>query len=238
RALRRRRKQFPELPQRAQRRPQREGRRERKLLGQRLHGPGIGLVRIDRSRRARRRRNGYPRRPWRRRDWSGSPPPQVAEEVTLEGTIERITFENAATGFRVLKVRTADGIVPVVGTFPSVPVGARVRIRGKLELDRKHGSQLHAESVTEIAHATAHGLVKYLGSGAIKGIGPKTAQRIVDTFGLETMKVLDETPERLLEVSGLGKKKAAEVQRLWAEQKGVREIMVFLQAHGATPALA
>lgn len=159
-------------------------------------------------------------------------------EVTVEGIVERVTFENAATGFRVLKVRSGQGIVPVVGTFPAVPVGARIRVRGRMELDRKHGSQLHAESVVEIAHATTKGLAKYLGSGAIKGIGPKTAQRIVETFGLDTMKVLDETPERLLEVSGLGKKKAAEIQRLWTEQKGVREIMVFLQAHGATPALA
>src|SRR5258705_6738922 len=96
-------------------------------------------------------------------------------------------------------------ILPVVGTFPAVAVGARIRVRGRMELDRKHGSQLHAESVVEIAHKTTQGLSKYLGSGAIKGIGPRTAERIVETFGLDTMKVLDETPERLLEVSGLGK---------------------------------
>ncbi len=162
----------------------------------------------------------------------------MSVEVTVEGTVERITFENASTGFRVLKVRTGQDIVPVVGTFPPVHVGARIRVRGRMELDKKHGSQLHVESIIEIAHATSTGLVKYLGSGAIKGIGPKTAERIVEKFGLDTMRVLDESPERLFEVGGLGKKRAGDITRAWAEQKGVREIMVFLQAHGATPALA
>lgn len=159
-------------------------------------------------------------------------------ELTVEGTVERVTFENADTGFRVLKVRTESEILPVVGTFPRVAVGARIRVRGRMETDRKHGKQLHADSVMEIAHATARGLVRYLGSGVIKGIGPTMAERIVEKFGLDAMKVLEEQPERLLEVPGLGKKRAAEVQRAWAEQRGIREIMVFLQAHGATPALA
>jgi exodeoxyribonuclease V alpha subunit len=160
-------------------------------------------------------------------------------ERTIEGTIERVTFENASTGFRVLKVRTEDqALVPVIGTFPPVHVGARVRVRGHMELSRQHGEQLVASSVIEVAQNTTEGLIKYLSSGAIRGVGAVTAKRIVAAFGLDTMKVLDEEPERLCEVPGLGKKKAARVAKAWAEQKGMREIMVFLQAHGATPALA
>jgi exodeoxyribonuclease V alpha subunit len=163
-----------------------------------------------------------------------------AEEITVEGEVERVTFESATSGFRVIKIRIEGrkDRLAVVGSFPPVPAGARVRVRGRLVVDKRHGEQLSAEAVTELTPTTQKGLVRYLASGAIKGIGPKTAERIVDTFGDETLRVLDEEPHRLAEVSGLGGRRAAQVAKAWAEQKGLREIMVFLQAHGATPALA
>jgi exodeoxyribonuclease V alpha subunit len=164
----------------------------------------------------------------------------VGSETVVEGVVERITFESAESGFRVLKLAVAGRAdrVAVVGTFPPMPLGARVRVRGRIEVDRKHGEQLRVESLIELAPDTLAGLEKYLASGFIKGVGPKLAQRIVATFGLDSLKVLDEEPERLGEVEGLGGKRRTTLIKAWREQRALRDVMVFLQAHGASPALA
>ena len=161
-------------------------------------------------------------------------------EVAIEGEVERITFENRETGFRVVKVVVPGrrDILTIVGMFPQVAVGARVRARGPMEVDRNHGEQLRATSVTELAPTTLSGIEKYLGSGLIKGIGEVTAQRIVEKFGLETLKVLDEEPHRLREVNGLGRTRADSLVAAWQEQRAIRDVMIFLQAHGASPMLA
>ncbi len=164
----------------------------------------------------------------------------AASEVAIEGEVERVTFENAETGFRVVKV-AVDGRkdrLAIVGTFPRVAVGARVRARGTIELDSRHGEQLRAISVTELAPTTLVGIEKYLGSGLIKGIGEVTAKRIVETFALDTLRVLDEQPQRLREVPGLGRTRADSLVAAWQEQRAIRDVMVFLQAHGASPMLA
>lgn len=161
-------------------------------------------------------------------------------EVAIEGEVERITFENRETGFRVVKV-TVPGrrdMLTIVGVFPQVSVGARVRARGAMQVDRTHGEQLRASSVTELAPTTLAGIEKYLGSGLIKGIGEVTAQRIVEKFGLDTLKVLDDEPHRLREVSGLGRTRADSLVAAWQEQRAIRDVMIFLQAHGASPMLA
>lgn len=126
----------------------------------------------------------------------------------------------------------------VVGLFPRVAVGARVRVRGTLEMNREHGEQLRAHSVTELAPTTLAGIEKYLGSGLIKGIGAVSAQRIVKHFGLSTLKVLEESPDRLREVPGLGRARAEQLVASWNEQRAIRDVMVFLQAHGASVHLA
>ncbi|WP_394825132.1 ATP-dependent RecD-like DNA helicase [Pendulispora albinea] len=164
------------------------------------------------------------------------------EEVTVEGEIERVTFESAESGFRVLKL-ARDGspgadLLTVVGTIPPVAAGTRVRVRGRFERDRKHGEQLRALGVTELLPTTLVGVERYLGSGLIKGIGEGYAKKIVAHFGMDTLRVLDEEPERLAEVDGLGKKRSDSVTKAWREQRAVREVMVFLQAHGASGALA
>src|SRR4051794_39137182 len=107
-----------------------------------------------------------------------------------------------------------------------------------MQVDMKHGEQLRVTSVTELAPTTLAGIEKYLGSGLIKGIGEVTAQRIVERFGLDTLKVLDDEPHRLKEVSGLGRKKAEALVEAWKEQRAIRDVMIFLQAHGASPTLA
>ena len=161
-------------------------------------------------------------------------------EVSIEGEVERITFENRETGFRVVKV-IVEGRrdrLSMVGTFPQVAVGARVRARGVIEVDRTHGEQLRTSSVTELVPTTLSGIEKYLGSGLIKGIGEVTASRIVQKFGLDTLKVLDDEPHRLREVTGLGKTRADSLVVAWQEQRAIRDVMIFLQAHGASPVLA
>jgi exodeoxyribonuclease V alpha subunit len=161
-------------------------------------------------------------------------------EVAIEGEVERVTFENRDTGFRVVKVIVPGrrDVLAIVGTFPQVAVGARVRARGTMQVDRNHGEQLRVTSVTELAPTTLTGIEKYLGSGLIKGIGEVTAQRIVEKFGLETLKVLDEEPQRLREVTGLGRTRADALVAAWQEQRAIRDVMIFLQAHGASPVLA
>ncbi|MEO8876156.1 MAG: ATP-dependent RecD-like DNA helicase, partial [Polyangiaceae bacterium] len=164
----------------------------------------------------------------------------AAKEITVEGEVERITFESDSSGFRVIKV-AVDGVpqaMTVVGTFPSVGVGSRVRVRGEIIVDKKHGEQLKVAHITELLPSTLVGVERYLGSGNIKGVGPKTAQRVVGAFGLDTLRILDEEPERLAEVDGIGKKMRETIAVAWREQRNVRDVMVFLQAHGASPALA
>jgi exodeoxyribonuclease V alpha subunit len=164
----------------------------------------------------------------------------VGTETVVEGVVERITFESAESSFRVLKLAVAgrNDRLAVVGTFPPMALGARVRVRGSLEVDRKHGEQLRVASVIELAPDTLAGLEKYLASGLIKGVGPKLAQRVVAAFGLDALRVLDEEPHRLSEVEGLGEKRRTSLARAWREQRAVRDVMVFLQAHGASPGLA
>ncbi len=160
-------------------------------------------------------------------------------ELYLEGVVERVTYESADSSFRVLRLSTDEGEqVTVVGTFPRVAPGARVRVRGAKITDARHGEQIKALSITELLPTTLLGIRRYLGSGLIKGIGEGYANKIVDAFGLETLRVLDEEPERLALVPGLGKKRVDTLIRAWREQRAVREVMVFLQAHGASPALA
>jgi len=160
--------------------------------------------------------------------------------MVVEGVVERITYESAESSFRVLKLAVPGRSerLAVVGTFPPMPLGARVRVRGRIEVDRKHGEQLRVESLIELAPDTLAGLEKYLASGLIKGVGPKLAQRIVASFGLDALKVLDEEPHRLREVEGLGDKRRTSLAKAWREQRAQRDVMVFLQAHGASPALA
>lgn len=165
---------------------------------------------------------------------------EQAKEVAVEGEVEVVTYENRETGFRVVKI-AVDGRrdrLAVVGAFPRVVVGSRVRARGTIEVDRNHGEQLRASSVTELAPTTLTGIEKYLASGLIKGIGPTFASRIVEKFGLETLKVLEEQPHRLREVSGLGASRADSLITSWQEQRAIRDVMVFLQAHGASAHLA
>lgn len=164
--------------------------------------------------------------------------PRVSTTVT--GEVERVTYENEETGFRVIRVGSIKGRGPiaVVGKFQAVGPGTLVRITGDFVEDPRHGQQLRADTLVAIEPETLVGLERYLGSGIIPGVGPGFAKRIVGAFGLATLKVLDESPERLQEVPGLGAQRVEEIRKAWASQRAVSSIMLLLQRHGASPALA
>jgi exodeoxyribonuclease V alpha subunit len=166
--------------------------------------------------------------------------PVVTNEVTVEGEVARITFENESTGFRIVKLAQpgSSDRITLIGSMPRLAVGTTVRVRGTQENDPKHGAQIRVLGVTELAPNTLIGLERYLGSGLIAGIGQAYASRIVQTFGLETLRILDEAPWRLHEVAGLGKKRIEAVAKSWVEQRQAREAMLFLEGHGCSPALA
>jgi exodeoxyribonuclease V alpha subunit len=164
--------------------------------------------------------------------------------ITLSAEVERVTYENEETGFRVIRVGSLEGEgarpgpVAVVGTFQAVGPGTRVRITGEYVVDPRHGEQIKAEALVPIAPSTLDGLERYLGSGLIAGVGPAFAKRIVNAFGMESLDVLDQKPERLREVSGIGGRRAEQIAKTWAAQRAMSGVMLLLQAHGASAQLA
>ena len=158
----------------------------------------------------------------------------------LAGSVERVTFHNPENGFCVLKVqvRGKRDLVVVVGHTPSVGAGEWITASGAWVSDRTHGLQFKAEVLKTTPPTGAEGIEKYLASGQMRGIGPAMAKRIVAAFGATTFDIIEADPERLTEVSGIGPWRAAKIVAGWAEQKAVREIMIFLHAHGVGTARA
>jgi len=166
--------------------------------------------------------------------------PTTDEPSVTEGTIERITFHNEDNGYTVLRLQPVEGkdLVTAIGTFLNPVVGEHVICFGAWTKHQQWGSQMQVQRYEVVRPATAFAIEKYLGSGLVKGVGPVTAKRIVARFGAETLDVIDRSPKRLLEVSGLGEKRVTLIRKAWAEQSEVRNIMMFLQSHGASPAYA
>jgi exodeoxyribonuclease V alpha subunit len=161
----------------------------------------------------------------------------MAEE--LEGTIESILFFNPETGYSVLRFSVESGERHVVvGTFPPLSPGERLRVIGTWEVNPKFGPQLKAASFFPLLPSTAKGMEKFLSCGLVKGIGPVLAKRIVKAFGEETLAVLAEKPERLKDVEGIGAAKLAEIKKSWAEHRDVRDLIIFLQQHDVSTSLA
>lgn len=163
--------------------------------------------------------------------------------VTLIGEISRVTFESDATGFRVLQLVVSDGPergrrLAVIGTLPPTPTGTRVRVSGRLEQDGRHGQQLRADSLVVLDPTTLGGIETFLGSGVVPGLGPGFAKRIVRTFGLETLAVLDGAPHRLTEVRGLGKARRETIAEGWQGHRAAAGVLMALSQAGAPPALA
>ena len=158
----------------------------------------------------------------------------------IKCTIERITFQNPENGYSVLQasIKGFREEQTIVGTFHEVTVGALLTVEGDWRVDKRYGRQFAAESWTEEMPADIIGIEKYLGSGLVKGIGPKFAKLIVSHFGLETFEVIDTEIDRLLDVPGIGKGRVAKIKESWEKQKDVKDIMVFLQGHGVSSTYA
>ncbi|MEO8182605.1 MAG: ATP-dependent RecD-like DNA helicase [Deltaproteobacteria bacterium] len=169
---------------------------------------------------------------------------------TLSGEVQRVTYENEETGFRVLKLTkcqppqsSSPGNFPlpnivVVGVFAPVAAGSQVRVTGNYVEDTKHGRQFRADSLVVMAPESLDGIERYLGSGVIPGLGPGFAKRIVETFGLKTLQVLDGDSAKLRQVPGLKGKRLERIQRGWADQRRLSNVMLLLQTHGASLSLA
>ncbi|MEZ3591311.1 MAG: ATP-dependent RecD-like DNA helicase [Muribaculaceae bacterium] len=158
----------------------------------------------------------------------------------LRCVVEHITYQNQENGWSVMKVKVKgyDNLVTLTGSLLDVPVGSVLLVDGDWSVDPRYGQQFMAQSWTEVMPATIYGIEKYLGSGLIKGIGPVYAKAIVSRFGLETIDVIENDIERLLEVPRLGRKRMEKIRESWERQKDIKEVMVFLQGYGVSTAFA
>ena len=178
--------------------------------------------------------------------FSHRPPPSSANTTAaqptevLAGSIERVTFHNAENGFCVLRIKARGHreLVTVVGHAAEISAGEWVTVSGTWVNSREHGQQFKAAFLRASPPTTAEGIEKYLGSGMIRGIGPIYASKLVTAFGAEVFEVIEQAPERLREVPGIGRVRAGRIATAWADQKVVREIMVFLHSHGVGTARA
>ena len=151
----------------------------------------------------------------------------------LRCVVERITYQNPENGYTVLKCKAKgfDDLVTIVGSMPEVHVGSVMILTGNWKMDAKYGRQFSIESYEETLPATVYGIEKYLGSGLIKGVGPKFASRIVKEFGADTLTVIEDDPDSLIKVPGIGKIRVEKIMKSWQDQKEIKNIMLFLQSH-------
>lgn len=172
---------------------------------------------------------------------------------TLSGSVERITYYNPENRYTVLRLRpgiqlahrvvnkislNSEGLATAVGNLPELSPGEHVRLQGAWDNHSKHGPQFKVELCEQTLPATIAGIEGYLGSGLIKGIGPRFAERIVGKFREDTFEVIEHNPERLLEIPGIGNDRMQKIMNAWRDQKQVKEIMIFLQGHGVSTNLA
>src|SRR5712675_967201 len=169
-----------------------------------------------------------------------SPQPEPSAQEVLAGLVERVTYHNAENGFCVLraKARGHRDLVTIVGHAATIAAGEWITASGEWINDRTHGQQFKARFLRTSLPDSADGIEKYLSSGMIRGVGPAYAKKLVRAFGEKVFDVIEATPDRLREVDGIGPVRAASILAAWAEQKAVREIMVFLHSHGVGTARA
>jgi exodeoxyribonuclease V alpha subunit len=169
----------------------------------------------------------------------------IATNVTaplssLTGVIERITFHSEESGYTVARLNTGNvkQLITVVGSFANIQAGQTLQLQGVWGEHPQYGSQFQVVQYKETKPATLTGIEKYLGSGLIKGVGPVTAKRIVKHFGLDTLEVIENQIDRLSEVTGIAEKRIKLIQCTWAEQKSIKEVMIFLSGHGVSTTYA
>ncbi len=153
-------------------------------------------------------------------------------ETTISGTIEKFIYQNSENGFSIFVIKSYHEDITVTGYLPQIQAGQEVKLNGAWGFHKKFGKQFQAKSCVTNLPATITGLKKYLGSGLIKGIGKTYAENLVNKFGIDTLKIIDEQPERLKEVAGIGEKRVEIIINAWKDQKEISNIMVFLQDKG------
>lgn len=160
--------------------------------------------------------------------------------IKIRCVVERITYQNPENGYTILKCRVKDytDLVPVVGSLLDANVGSVLLVEGNWKVDAKYGRQFVAENWEETLPATVYGMEKYLGSGLIKGVGPKFAKRIVQKYGVDTFAVIEDNAELLIEVDGIGRKRVQMIVESWERQKEVKNVMLFLQEHQVSSSFA
>ncbi len=167
--------------------------------------------------------------------------PTIAAPLSsLTGVIERITFHSSESGYTVARLNTGNvkQLITIVGSFANIQAGQTLQLQGQWREHPQYGSQFQVVHYKETKPATLTGIEKYLGSGLIKGVGPVTAKRIVKHFGLDTLDIIEHQIDRLSEVTGIATKRIAMIQRTWAEQKSIKDVMIFLQSHGVSTTYA
>ena len=163
----------------------------------------------------------------------------MEELICREGTVHSVIFQNAENGYTVLRLLTEEGeVVTVVGCIPCVAPGEHLTVTGTWEVHPQHGEQLKAQELERTLPEEEEEIFAYLSSGICKGVGPTTARRIVDRFGLETLDILEAEPERLQEIRGITTKKAMEIGELFRQHMGLRRLMEFLSRYQLPPVLA
>jgi exodeoxyribonuclease V alpha subunit len=154
--------------------------------------------------------------------------------ATIEGMLEKIAYFNEENNFTVARLQTKEGAgsVTIVGNLAAVNPGETLRVTGRWVVDRRFGEQFKVESYLSVTPSTLAGIERYLGSGLIKGMGPIMARRLMEQFGLQTLDIIDSEPHRLLEIEGIGEVRLEKIKAAWKEQRGIKEVMIFLQGHG------
>ena len=155
--------------------------------------------------------------------------------LELSGSVERVVYHNDKNQYTVLELAAADGLVTVVGSFPFVSEGEELRVYGTWDVHPSFGEQFKATAFERARPASTAAMLKYLSSGAVKGIGPATARRIIQTFGAKALEVIENEPERLAQIKGITKEKALEISQELQRVYGIRELMAFLGAYGVRP---
>ncbi|BAY41920.1 exodeoxyribonuclease V, alpha chain (plasmid) [Nostoc sp. NIES-2111] len=159
---------------------------------------------------------------------------------TITGVVERLTFHSEESGYTVARLtrsRSTD-LTTIVGSFANIQPGQTLQLTGFWKDHPQYGPQFNVTNYHETKPATLTGIEKYLGSGLIKGVGPVTAKRIVAHFGLETLDIIENQIDRLIEVQGIAKKRIKLIKNAWETQKAIKEVMVFLQTHGVSTTYA
>lgn len=172
----------------------------------------------------------------------------MSDRVEISGSVERITYYNQENGYTVLRLRPdtrgmlpyahGEPLVTVVGNLPEVNPGEWLKLTGQWLNHAKHGRQFQVELCEQSVPASVEGIKRYLGSGMVRGVGKVMAERIVNRFGADTLTIIDENPQRLGEVLGIGRKRVDNIIKAWEEQRAIKDVMVFLHGHGISTHLA